>query len=99
MARILDDISRTFSEFLLIPQLTTRQHAPSQVSVQAPLSRFRKGVVRVNGHNLGRYWEQGPQRDLFVPGCWLVKGDNEIIVLDLELTRPAALWATGERRK
>ncbi len=43
MARILDDISRTFSEFLLIPQLTTREHLPGNVSLRTPISRFRKG--------------------------------------------------------
>jgi IMP dehydrogenase len=43
MARIHDDISRTFSEFLLIPQLTTRQHLPQNVSLRTPLARYRKG--------------------------------------------------------
>ncbi|MGH9437382.1 MAG: beta-galactosidase, partial [Terriglobia bacterium] len=42
------------------------------------------GCVWVNGHNLGRYWKIGPQQSLFVPGCWLNTGENEIIVLDLE---------------
>lgn len=51
MARILNDISRTFSEFLLIPQLTTESHTPSNVSLQAPISRFTRdtqGSVRLN---------------------------------------------------
>lgn len=43
-----------------------------------------KGCVWVNGHNLGRYWHIGPQQSLFVPGPWLRKGQNEVIVLDLE---------------
>jgi beta-galactosidase len=43
-----------------------------------------KGIVWVNGHNLGRYWRIGPQQSLFVPSGWLKKGQNEIIVLDLE---------------
>lgn len=38
MARILDDISRTFSEFLLIPQLTTGKHLPASVSLQSALT-------------------------------------------------------------
>jgi IMP dehydrogenase len=41
MARILDDISRTFSEFLLVPQLTTTGHVPANVSLCTPISRFR----------------------------------------------------------
>ena len=42
-----------------------------------------KGMVWVNGHALGRFWEIGPQQTLYLPGCWLNKGKNEIIVLDL----------------
>jgi beta-galactosidase len=42
-----------------------------------------KGTVWVNGRNLGRYWKVGPQQTLFVPGVWLRKGSNEVIVLDL----------------
>ena len=42
-----------------------------------------KGVVFVNGHNLGRYWTIGPQQQLFVPGGWL-KDTNEVLVLELE---------------
>ncbi len=42
-----------------------------------------KGLVYVNGHALGRIWEIGPQQTLYVPGCWLNKGDNEILVFDI----------------
>jgi beta-galactosidase len=42
-----------------------------------------KGLVWVNGHNLGRYWSVGPQQSLFVPAPWLKTGSNEVIVLDL----------------
>ncbi|MBS1858826.1 MAG: beta-galactosidase [Acidobacteria bacterium] len=47
------------------------------------LRGWGKGNVWVNGHNLGRYWRIGPQQTLFCPGCWLRKGANEIVVLDL----------------
>ena len=43
-----------------------------------------KGVVWVNGRNLGRHWKVGPQRSLFCPGVWLKKGRNEVVVLDLD---------------
>jgi beta-galactosidase len=46
------------------------------------VSKWKKGVVWINGHNLGRYWDIGPQFRLFVPGPWLHKGKNEIIVFD-----------------
>lgn len=42
-----------------------------------------KGMVWINGRNLGRYWVIGPQRTLYVPGPWLKEGINELILLDL----------------
>jgi len=44
---------------------------------------WSKGVVWVNGHNLGRYWNIGPQQTLYLPGCWLNPGRNDLLVLDL----------------
>jgi len=44
-----------------------------------------KGVVFVNGVNLGRYWTIGPQQELFVPGAYLKQNeDNVVAVLELE---------------
>ena len=43
MAKILDEISRTFSEYLLIPRLTGKQHLPSNVSLSTPVAKFKKG--------------------------------------------------------
>ena len=48
------------------------------------MSTWGKGMVWVNGHAMGRFWEIGPQQTLFMPGCWLKKGENEILVLDLK---------------
>lgn len=42
-----------------------------------------KGQVYVNGHAIGRIWQIGPQQTLYMPGCWLRKGENEIIVTDI----------------
>ena len=47
------------------------------------LSNWSFGVVWVNGHNLGRFWDRGPVRSLFVPSQWLKKGKNDITVLEL----------------
>ena len=47
------------------------------------LRTWGKGVVWVNGHNLGRFWRIGPQQTLYCPGPWLKKGRNELIVLEL----------------
>jgi beta-galactosidase len=47
------------------------------------LSNFKKGVIWVNGHNLGRYWNAGPQFHLYCPANWLQKGINSVVVFDL----------------
>jgi len=51
-----------------------------------------KGQVWVNGHAMGRFWSIGPQQTLYVPGCWLKKGQNEVIVLDITGPRETAVW-------
>ncbi len=52
-------------------------------------SSWGKGLVYVNGHALGRIWEIGPQQTLYMPGCWLRKGENEIMVFDVVGPRDA----------
>ncbi len=56
------------------------------------MENFGKGQVYVNGHALGRFWRIGPQQTLYCPGCWLRKGRNEIIVLDVVGTDNPTLW-------
>jgi len=46
-------------------------------------SAFTKGAVWLNGRPLGRIWDIGPQKTLYVPGPWLNAGENEVVVLDL----------------
>ena len=43
MAKILEDISRTFNEFLLLPNLTDERCIPSKVSLKTPLVKYKKG--------------------------------------------------------
>lgn len=43
MAKILEDISRTFNEFLLLPNLTDERCIPSKVSLRTPLVKYKKG--------------------------------------------------------
>ena len=55
-----------------------------------------KGLVYVNGHALGRIWNIGPQQTLYMPGCWLREGENEIMVFDIigpAETRVAGLYS------
>ncbi len=48
------------------------------------MSKYKSGFVVVNGHNLGRYWNRGPQQRLYCPAPWLKKAKNEIIIFDME---------------
>jgi beta-galactosidase len=45
---------------------------------------LKKGAVWINGHAIGRYWDIGPQDTLYVPGPWLHKGRNSIVVFDID---------------
>src|SRR6185437_7145935 len=42
-----------------------------------------KGALWINGHAIGRFWNAGPQQTLYIPGPWLHKGRNQIVVFDL----------------
>jgi beta-galactosidase len=46
------------------------------------LDNFQKGFVIINGFNIGRYWDIGPQKHLYVPASLLKEGRNEIIVFE-----------------
>lgn len=46
------------------------------------MREFGKGFVFLNGHNLGKYWEIGPQQTIYVPAGWLKRGVNEIVIFD-----------------
>jgi beta-galactosidase len=47
------------------------------------MESWGKGLVWVNGHNLGKYWGIGPQQTLYLPAEWLKKGANDVVVLEL----------------
>jgi beta-galactosidase len=51
------------------------------------LPGWMKGVVWLNGFNLGRYWSRGPQHNLYIPAPLLKLGQNEIIILELHRIR------------
>lgn len=56
------------------------------------METWGKGLVYVNGHAIGRFWSIGPQQTLYVPGCWLKKGRNEIVVLDVAGPVMTEIW-------
>ena len=59
------------------------------------VAKWEKGVVWINGHNLGRYWKIGPQTRLYCPAPWLKKGRNELIIFNLHQLSPKPV--TGEK--
>lgn len=60
------------------------------------MSDWGKGVVWVNGHNLGKYWSIGPQQTVYVPAEWLKTGQNEVVVLELIKTKNDQLKSTDK---
>ncbi|XP_063349149.1 beta-galactosidase-1-like protein 2 [Pelmatolapia mariae] len=58
--------------------------SPQDTFIKLP--GWSKGVVFINGKNLGRYWSTGPQQTLYVPGPWLHRGDNQVIVFEEQET-------------
>lgn len=51
------------------------------------------GYMYLNGHNIGRHWEAGPQREFYLPECWLNfgKGKKNVITIGLRQTMNGAV--------
>ncbi|XP_030742868.1 beta-galactosidase-1-like protein 2 [Echinops telfairi] len=61
---------------------------PSPADTFLKLEGWEKGVVFINGQNLGRYWNIGPQETLYLPGAWLDPGNNQVIVFEEKMAGP-----------
>ena len=57
--------------------------AKGGVSTHLHMKGWGKGIVVLNGFNLGRYWNIGPQETLYVPGALLRDGENELVIFEL----------------
>jgi beta-galactosidase len=55
------------------------------------MSTWGQGVVWINGRCLGRYWSIGPTQTMYLPGPWIKRGRNEVVVLDLTGPRTARM--------
>lgn len=66
---------------------------PSTADTFLDTRGWGKGTVFVNGHHLGRFWSIGPQQTLYIPGPWLRKGANDIVVFTLD--EPTKKTMTG----
>jgi beta-galactosidase len=75
--------------------MLTREAGTLSSDTFIDVSNYKKGIVWVNGHNLGRYWDIGPQKRLYCPAPWLKEGMNEIIIFDLLQTE--AKTVTGAK--
>jgi beta-galactosidase len=63
----------------------------SPVDTFLDMRALGKGQVFIDGKPLGRFWKIGPQRTLYLPAPWLKKGDNEVVVFDLDGTSTPSL--------
>ncbi|HIX29351.1 MAG TPA: beta-galactosidase [Candidatus Blautia stercoravium] len=59
-------------------------------------SGWGKGCVLVNGFNIGRFWEIGPQKRLYIPGPLLHIGTNRILIFETEGRAPGTIQLCGE---
>ena len=74
----------------LLRGVFTIDGAPEDTFVR--LDGFEKGVIFVNGKVLSRHWSVGPQKTAYLPAPFLKRGENELIVLELDgRTADAAL--------
>ncbi|XP_016872644.1 beta-galactosidase-1-like protein 3 isoform X4 [Homo sapiens] len=60
----------------------TLKAGPSPKDTFLSLLNWNYGFVFINGRNLGRYWNIGPQKTLYLPGVWLHPEDNEVILFE-----------------
>lgn len=71
-------------------------HALPGVDTYLDMKGWHKGVVYVNGFHLGRYWEIGAQRTLYVPGE-LLREENVVEIFELHAPRPDGTVSLSER--
>ena len=55
-----------------------------------------KGCAFLNGFNLGRFWEIGPQNRLYIPAPLLKEGENEIILFETDGIVSDSIWLREE---
>lgn len=46
------------------------------------MEAWGKGIVYINGRNIGRFWKVGPQQTLYIPSVYLKKGKNTIAIFE-----------------
>ena len=69
--------------------------APERADTFLALPGWGKGVVWLNGFTLGRFWEKGPQKRLYIPAPLLREGENKLLILETE-GRSGEVWLCDE---
>lgn len=70
-------------------------HVDTPADTFLALPGWTKGQAWVNGFHLGRYWNRGPQRTLYVPAPTLRPGTNDLVVLELHATTGTRVQLTA----
>lgn len=60
-----------------------KQSADCWIPWRAVINASGSGYMWLNGHNIGRHWEEGPQREFYLPECWLNMGGSNTLVFGL----------------
>lgn len=97
----MDDLSRL--EFKKTDELTAPAFYRGYLNIEGEpcdtfirLDGFTKGFVKINGINIGRYFNPaGPQKTLYVPAPFLRNGENEIIVFESDSVTDPTVEFTG----
>ena len=64
-----------------------RRPENTRPSLKLRMTGMGKGFIRVNGNDIGRYWQIGPQEDYKIPWEWLLD-ENELVIFDEEGRNP-----------
>jgi hypothetical protein len=74
-----------------LPRTASTLSASWKLHLDADANAF----MTLNGHPMGRYWAVGPQRDVWLPECWLKFGSNEVNIVELQ-ARPTVDAPVGK---
>jgi len=70
--------------------------AAEQIPWRLRINASGNGFMWLNGHDIGRHWEIGPQREFYLPECWLNFGGKNVLVLGLRQTINGATLNAAE---
>jgi beta-galactosidase len=72
-------------------------HTTSKSMYRVTFEGLGHGSIWINGHNIGRYPEKIPVNSLYIPECWLIAGENSIVVYDEDGKTPGKIRIEAEK--